>query len=127
MLSGTPEHMDQVERTEWARDAMDLSQNLSTVPCHRIDTALDDMGVGILDDLAIDVGGAELEVLRGTDFESVQVIGVEHSERFPAVHDLLTTAGFEYQGLLFFDEIFAQRHPRYSWDLPTANETRTNG
>ena len=127
MLSGIPEHMDQVQRTEWARGAMDLSQTLSTVPCHRIDTVLDDLGVKIVDYLSIDVEGAELEVLRGIDFGTVQVnvIGVEHSERFPAVYELLTTAGFEYQGLLFFDEIFVHRRPRYSWDLPTANEMRT--
>ncbi len=118
MLSGIPEHMDQVQRTEWARGAMDLSQTLSTVPCHRIDTVLNDLGVKIVDYLSIDVEGAELEVLRGIDFGSVQVnvIGVEHSQRFPEVYDLLTTSGFEYQGLLFFDEIFVHKHPRYSWD-----------
>jgi FkbM family methyltransferase len=118
MLSGIPEHMDQVQRTEWAREAMDLKQTLSTVPCHRIDTVLNDLGVKIVDYLSIDVEGAELEVLRGIDFESVQVnvIGVEHSQRFPEVYDLLTMSGFEYRGLLFFDEIFVHKHPRYSWD-----------
>jgi hypothetical protein len=60
MLSGIPEHMDQVQRTEWARQAMDLSQTLSTVPCHRINTVLNDLGVKIVDHLSIE--GAELEV-----------------------------------------------------------------
>ena len=118
MLSGIPDHMDQVQRTQWAREAMHLDQTLSTVPCHRIDTVLDDVGVKIVDYLSIDVEGAELEVLHGIDFARVQVnvIGVEHSARFPAVYDLLTTSGFDYQGLLFFDEIFVNKHPRYSWD-----------
>jgi FkbM family methyltransferase len=118
MLSGIPEHMDQVQRTEWARDAMDLEQTLSTVRCHRIDTVLGEMGVSIVDYLSIDVEGAEVEVLRGIDFTRVQVnvIGVEHSERFPEVYELLTTSGFEYRGLLFFDEVFVHAHPRYTWD-----------
>src|SRR4029077_2827709 len=118
MLSGIPDHMDQVQRTQWAREAMHLDQTLSTVPCHRIDTVLDDVGVKIVDYLSIDVEGAELEVLHGIDFARVQVnvIGVEHSARFPAVYDLLTTSGFDYQGLLFFDEIFVNKRPRYSWD-----------
>ena len=119
MLSGIPEHMDQVQRAEWAREAMNLNQILATVPCHRIDTVLNDLGVKIVDYLSIDVEGAELEVLRGIDFGRVQVnvIGVEHSQRFPEVYGLLTTSGFEYQGLLFFDEIFVHKRPRYSWDV----------
>jgi FkbM family methyltransferase len=119
MLSGIPEHMDQVQRTEWARVSMDLSQTVSTVACHRIDTVLNGLGVKIVDYLSIDVEGAELEVLRGIDFGTVQVnvISVEHSERFQEVYELLTTAGFEYQGLLFFDEIFVHTNPRYSWDV----------
>jgi FkbM family methyltransferase len=118
MLSGIPDHMDQVQRTEWARDAMDLKQTLSTVPCHRIDTVLREMGVDIVDYLSVDVEGAEVEVLRGIDFGAVQVnvIGVEHSERFSEVYDLLTSSGFEYRGLLFFDEVFVHQHPRYTWD-----------
>jgi hypothetical protein len=57
----------------------------------------------------------------------VNVIGVEHSERFPEVFELLATAGFEYQGLLFFDEIVVHRHPRYSWQsVPTTNEMHTH-
>ena len=117
MLSGIPEHIDQVRRTEWACEAMDLRRTLSTVRSHRIDTVLGDLGVKTVDYLSIDVEGAELEVLRGIDFANVQVnvIGVEHSERFPEVYDLLTAAGFDYQGLLFFDEIFVHSRPRYSW------------
>jgi FkbM family methyltransferase len=119
MLSGIPEHMDQVQRAEWAQKAMNLNQILATVPCHRIDTVLNELGVNIVDYLSIDVEGAELEVLRGIDFGRVQVnvIGVEHSDRFPEVYGLLTTSGFEYQGLLFFDEIFVHKRPRYSWDV----------
>jgi FkbM family methyltransferase len=119
MLSGIPEHMGQDQRVEWARKAMKLNQTLATVPCHRIDTVLDDYGVEIVDYLSIDVEGAELEVLRGIDFERVHIniIGVEHSPRFSEVYDLLTMSGFEYQGLLFFDEIFVHKRTRYSWDF----------
>jgi FkbM family methyltransferase len=119
MLSGIPQHLDQQGRVEWARKAMKLDQTLTTVPCHRIDTVLSDRGVKIIDYLSIDVEGAELEVLRGVDFDTVQVnvIGVEHSPRFSEVYDLLTTSGFEYHGLLFFDEIFVHARPRYSWDV----------
>jgi FkbM family methyltransferase len=118
MLSGIPEHMGQFDRVEWASKAMKLDQSRATVPCHRIDTVLNDCGVQTVDYLSIDVEGAELEVLRGIDFETVQVnvISVEHSPSFPKVYDLLTTSGFEYQGLLFFDEIFVHERPRYSWD-----------
>jgi hypothetical protein len=52
---------------------MDLGQTLSTVPCHRIDTVLNDLGVKIVDYLSVGVEGARLEVLRGIDFGSVQV------------------------------------------------------
>ena len=119
MLSGIPEHMGQDQRVEWARKAMKLSQNIATVPCHRIDTVLNEHGVKIVDYLSIDVEGAELEVLRGIDFDKVQVnvIGVEHSHKFPEVYELLTTSDFEYHGLLFFDEVFVHKRPRYSWDV----------
>lgn len=72
MLSGIPEHMDQHQRVEWARDALNLDQSLLTVPCHRIDTVLNETGVNVVDYLSIDVEGAELEVLHGIDFERVQ-------------------------------------------------------
>jgi len=119
MLSGIPEHMGQFDRVEWASKAMKLDQIRATVPCHRIDTVLNDCGVQTVDYLSIDVEGAELEVLRGIDFDRVQVnvISIEHSPRFSEVYDLLTASGFEYQGLLFFDEIFVHEHPRYSWDV----------
>jgi hypothetical protein len=75
--------------------------------------------VKIVDYLSIDVEGAELEVLRGIDFERVQVnvIGVEHTHTFSEVYDLLTTSGFEYQGMLFFDEVFVNKRLRHSWDV----------
>ena len=119
MLSGIPEHMDQLQWVEWIRKPMKLNQTQETVPCYRIDTVLNDSGVKIVDYLSIDVEGAELEVLRGIDFERVQVnvIGVEHTHTFSEVYELLTTSGFEYQGLLFFDEIFVHKRPRYSWDV----------
>jgi FkbM family methyltransferase len=118
MLSGIPEHMDQLQWIDWIRKPMKLDQTRVTVPCHRIDTVLDDSGVKIVDYLSIDVEGAELEVLHGIDFERVQVnvIGVEHTHTFSEVYDLLTASGFEYQGLLFFDEIFVNKRLRYSWD-----------
>ncbi len=119
MLSGIPEHMDQVQWMEWIQRTMKLNQIRATVSCHRIDTVLNDSGVKIVDYLSIDVEGAELEVLHGIDFERVQVnvIGVERSHKFSEVYDLLTTSGFDYRGLLFFDEIFVHKRPRYSWDV----------
>ena len=119
MLGGIPEHMNQAQWVEWLSKAMKLNQIRATVLCHRIDTVLNDSGVKIVGYLSIDVEGAEPEVLRGIDFERVQVniIGVEHNDRFSEVYDLLTTSGFEYQGLLFFDEIFVHKRLRYSWDV----------
>ena len=119
MLSGIPEHMDQLQWIEWIRKPMKLNQTRATAPCHRIDTVLDDSAVKIVDYLSIDVEGAEVEVLRGIDFGRVQVniIGVEHTHTFSEVYDLLITSGFEYQGLLFFDEIFVNKRLRYSWDV----------
>jgi FkbM family methyltransferase len=119
MLSGIPEHMDQLQWIEWIRKPMKLNQTRATVPCHRIDTVLNDSSVKIVDYLSIDVEGAEVEVLRGIDFERVQVniIGVEHTHTFSEVYALLTTSGFEYQGMLFFDEIFVNKRLRYSWDV----------
>lgn len=119
MLSGIPEHMNQLQWIKSIREPMKLNETVVTVPCHRIDTILNDFGVKIVDYLSIDVEGAEIEVLRGIDFDKVKVniIGVEHNDRFGEVYDLLTRSGFEYQGLLFFDEIFAHKHMRYSWDI----------
>jgi FkbM family methyltransferase len=119
MLSGIPDHMDQLQWIEWIRKPMKLNQTRTTAPCHRIDTVLNDSGVKIVDYLSIDVEGAEIEVLGGIDFERVQVniIGVEHTHTFSEVYDLLTTSGFEYRGLLFFDEIFVNKRLRYSWDV----------
>jgi FkbM family methyltransferase len=119
MLSGIPQHMDQLEWIDGISKPMGLSQRQATVQCHRIDTVLNAAGVRIVDYLSIDVEGAELEVLRGIDFEKVHVnvIGVEHTHTFSQVYDLLTTSGFEYHGMLFFDEIFVNQHLRFSWDV----------
>ncbi|MGH3960805.1 MAG: FkbM family methyltransferase [Terriglobia bacterium] len=119
MLGGIPEHMNQLQWVESIRGPMKLNQTLATVSCYRIDTVLNDSGVQIVDYLSIDVEGAELEVLRGIDFERVHVnvIGIEHNHRFSEVYDLLTTSGFEYHGMLFYDEIFVHKRPRYTWDV----------
>jgi len=118
MLSGIQEHIDNMPRVEQMTDVWNLDRALVTVPCHRIDTVLKAAGVGTVDYLSIDVEGAELQVLHGIDFDQVQVnvIGVERSQVFPDVYRLLTGAGFEYHGLLFFDEIFVNRNPKYSWE-----------
>lgn len=119
MLSGIEEHIDNMGRLEKAQKAWDLERSLVTVPCYRIDGVLDRAGVSTVDYLSIDVEGAELEVLQGIDFSRVKVnvIGVERSQRFPDVYRLLTESGFEYHGLLFFDEIFVNRDCRFSWSI----------
>jgi len=118
MLSGIRDHIENMDRVTNVRAARDLEQKLVTVPCYRIDSVLEEAGVRTVDYLSIDVEGAEVQVLEGVDFAKVRVnvIGVESGPRFPDVHKLLTAAGFEYQGLLFFDEIFVHRDPRFSWD-----------
>jgi FkbM family methyltransferase len=118
MLSGIQDHLGRMERIDRLREVHGLDQALITVPCYRIDGVLDEAGVRTVDYLTIDVEGAELEVLEGIDFSRVQVnvVGVESSPRFRDVHTRLTRAGFEYQGLLFFDEIFVNRRPRFTWE-----------
>ena len=118
MLSGIREHICNMARVEHARNAWQLDQKVVTVPCHRIDTVLEEAGVSTVDYLSVDVEGAELEVMQGIDFSKVQVnvIGAERSPRFPEVYRLLTEAGFDYHGLLFFDEIFVHRACRFSWE-----------
>jgi FkbM family methyltransferase len=118
MLSGIREHIGSLERVDRLRELRDLGQDLITVPCYRIDSVLDEIGVRTVDYLTVDVEGAELEVLEGIAFSKVRVnvIGVESSPRFPDMYRLLTEAGFEYQGLLFFDEIFVHRERRFTWE-----------
>jgi FkbM family methyltransferase len=118
MLSGIQQHIGNMSRVEGMRNAWDLDQKLVTVPCYRIDSRLKQAGVNTVDYLSIDVEGAELQVLQGIDFNSVQVnvIGIEHSREFKDVYNLLADANFEYHGLLFFDEIFVSQKPRYSWE-----------
>jgi FkbM family methyltransferase len=118
MLSGIREHIDNMPRVEQVRELWDLDQAVVTVPCYRIDTVLANSGVRTVDYLSIDVEGAELQVLEGIDFGKIQVnvIGVERSQCFPDVYRLLTDAGFDYHGLLFFDEIFVHREPRFTWE-----------
>ena len=85
MLSGIQGHLDSVDRLDRLRQVRDLEQSLITVPCHRIDSVLDEMGVRTVDYLSIDVEGAELQVLEGVDFTHVRVnvIGVEASPCLP--------------------------------------------
>jgi FkbM family methyltransferase len=118
MLSGIRDHIDNMPRVDQARELWNLDQKLVTVPCRRIDHVLDEAGVTTVDYLSVDVEGAELQVLQGIDFARfrINVIGVERSASFPDVHRLLGDAGFEYHGLLFFDEIFVHREPRFTWD-----------
>jgi FkbM family methyltransferase len=118
MLSGIHEHIDNMPRVDQARELWSLDQSVVTVPCYRIDSVLADRGVSTVDYLSIDVEGAELQVLQGIDFTKVRVnvIGVERSRCFGDVYRLLTDAGFDYHGLLFFDEIFVHREPRFTWE-----------
>jgi hypothetical protein len=73
--------------------------------------------VRTVDYLSIDVEGAELQVLEGIDFRKVRVniITLEANPHFADIHRLLSDAGFEYQGLLFFDEVFVNRDCRFTW------------
>jgi FkbM family methyltransferase len=118
MLSGIQEHLSDRGRVDKLSTVRNVEQSLITVPCRRIDSVLDEIGVRTVDYLSIDVEGAELQVLEGIDFSRVRVnvVGVEASPSFPDVHRLLTGAGFEYQGLLFFDEVFVHRERRFTWD-----------
>jgi FkbM family methyltransferase len=117
MLSGIREHIDNMPRVDQASELWNLEQEVVTVPCHRIDRVLEDAGIKTVDYLSVDVEGAELQVLQGVDFSRfrINVIGVERSASFPDVYRLLTDAGFEYHGLLFFDEIFVHPDPRFTW------------
>jgi hypothetical protein len=127
MLSGIEAHIDNMPRVDQMSEAWEIDRAVVTVPCHRIDTLLTNAGVTTVDYLSIDVEGAELQVLQGLDFSRihVNVIGVERSHAFPDVYRLLSQAGFEYHGLLFFDEVFVNRTLRYSWD--DASRIPTNG
>jgi FkbM family methyltransferase len=118
MLSGIHEHIDNMPRVEQVRELWRLNQSVVTVHCHRIDSVLAEHGVSTVDYLSIDVEGAELQVLEGIDFTKIRVnvIGVERSRCFPNVYRLLVDAGFDYHGLLFFDEIFVHRDPRFTWE-----------
>ncbi len=118
MLSGIKEHMEHPQRVERARQTWNLNQSVIRVPCRRIDSVLHDAGVRLVDYLSVDVEGAELQVLGGLDFDQlkVNVISIESSPAFPAVYKRLTEAGFEYHGLLFFDEIFVHRECRFTWE-----------
>lgn len=118
MLSGINAHIDNRSRVERMREVCDLDQSLVNVPCYRIDTVLAQEKVKTVDYLSIDVEGAEVQVLQGIDFNQIQVnvISVERSPRFGRIAELLTAANFEHHGLLFFDEIFVHRRPRFSWE-----------
>jgi hypothetical protein len=118
MLSGIQDHLAGPDRIERVRELQDLDQAVLTVPCRRIDSVLAERGVRIVDYLSVDVEGAEWQVLEGVDFARIRVnvVGVESSPSFPEVYRLLTAAGFEYQGLLFFDEIFVHRERRFTWE-----------
>jgi FkbM family methyltransferase len=118
MLSGIQDHLAGPDRIERVRELQDLDQAVLTVPCRRIDSVLDERGVRTVDYLSVDVEGAERQVLEGLDFARIRVnvVGVESSPSFPDVYRLLTAAGFEYQGLLFFDEIFVHRERRFTWE-----------
>lgn len=117
MLSGIRAHIENMDRVDNLSTVGHLEQRLVTVPCYRVDSVLDESGIRTVDYLSIDVEGAELQVLQGIDFTRVQVnvIGVEASPCFPEVYDLLTRAGFEYHGLLFFDEVFVNTNLRFTW------------
>jgi FkbM family methyltransferase len=118
MLSGIHDHIDSMPRVDQMSHFWSLDKTLVTVPCHRIDTVLNAARVTTVDYLSIDVEGAELHVLKGIDFDRVRVnvIAVERSAAFSEVYELLIRAGFDYHGLLFFDEVFVNRKPRFSWE-----------
>ncbi len=118
MLSGIESHLQERSRMSRSEREHRLQRSTKSVKCFRIDTVLRRLEIRVVDFLDIDVEGAEYEVLRGVDFEAVHVnvISVEWNPRFPEVHALLTDAGFEYQGLLMYDEIFVNTALRFSWE-----------
>ena len=94
-----------------------LTTSAIELPCWRLETLLRQTGIDVVDYLSIDVEGAEHDVLMGMDFATthVNVIGLESNPRFEAILAMLTEVGFEYMGLLGFDEIFVNRDLRFSW------------
>jgi hypothetical protein len=118
MLSGIGKHLQEQGRMSRAEREHQLQKSALSEKCCRIDTILRRLQMRVVDFLDIDVEGAECEVLRGIDFQTfhVNVISVEWNPRFSEVYALLTEAGFEYQGLLMYDEIFTNKSLRFSWE-----------
>jgi len=118
MLSGIESHLQERSRISRGERELKVRRSTRSVRCFRIDTVLRRLEIRVVDFLDIDVEGAEYEVLQGLDFDAihVNVISVEWNPRFPEVHALLTAAGFEYHGLLMYDEIFVNPVLRFSWE-----------
>lgn len=118
MLSGINSHLQEEKRVAHSEREHKLQRSTISVNCFRIDTVLQRAGIRVVDFLDIDVEGAEYEVLCGIDFHAVHynVLSIEWNPRFPEVYALLQEAGFEYQGLLMYDEVFINRNLKYSWE-----------
>jgi len=89
------------------------------VPCDGLGSLLLSRGVEHVDVLSIDVEGYEVPLLRSMDFAriSVHVIVIEVDHNGPsevqAIHQLLSAAGFELDGILGGDAIWVHRMARH--------------
>jgi FkbM family methyltransferase len=118
MLSGIGKHLQEQGRMSRSEREHQLHRTEHKAKCCRVDTILRRLEMHVVDFLDIDVEGAECEVLKGVDFRKfhVNVISIEWNPRFSEVYALLTEAGFEYQGLLMYDEIFTNKTLQFSWE-----------
>lgn len=99
MLSGIDESYNERHRSRVKEDIILRGgrQNLEYYPSFRLDTIFENLKVNSIDLLCIDTEGSELDILKGIDFNKVDistiVIEENYSDLFPICH-LITEQGY---------------------------------
>lgn len=130
MLSGVIEAMDERHESRIAREPGDtevIEVQAVTVHDAFVEHLLRDQLKATIDYLSIDVENAELQVLKGVDFNRVRVnvvsFEVEHYDtgddlrRTAEAYDHLTRHGFRHWQDVGEDRIFVSNGARWSWSL----------
>ncbi len=124
MLSGITklyslEHLQRIalENSQYNGDKSEIQVGIK-----KLSEILDSYNIPIIDYLSIDTEGAELDVIKGIDFDKVHIniICFEANYRGSPEHletrALLECNGFKSHGTIHCDDLYVNNVLKYSWD-----------
>jgi FkbM family methyltransferase len=127
MLSGITKLYDPLHVQRINREISQFSGGTTQiqVSIRKLSDVFEEHNIKVIDYLSIDTEGAELEIIKGINFNNVHinVIGYEANYRGSPEHletrKILENNGFKFTGNIHCDDIYQNTNLRFSWENST--------